>query len=81
MLLLTRRIQEKLMIGDDVTVVVLGISGNQVRIGIEAPRSLPVHREEIYLRIQREQGIEVEEKVYGEWPDSADDVSSPNFNR
>ena len=55
MLILTRRINESLNIGDDVQVTVLGIKGNQVRIGIEAPRDVPVHREEIYHRIKREE--------------------------
>ncbi len=54
MLILTRRIGESLMLGDDVKVTVLGIKGVQVRIGIDAPKSLPVHREEIYQRIQNE---------------------------
>ena len=55
MLILTRRAGEALMIGDDVSITVLGVKGNQVRLGIEAPRSIAVHREEIYRRIKREQ--------------------------
>lgn len=71
MLILTRRINETLNIGDDVQVTVLGIKGNQVRIGINAPRDVPVHREEIYQRIKREERMNAGEVEDG--PAAADD--------
>ena len=56
MLILTRRISESIIIGDDVKITVLGVKGNQVRIGIDAPKNVSVHREEIYDRIKNEGG-------------------------
>ena len=56
MLILTRRTGETVMVGDDITITVLGVKGNQVRVGIKAPRDVPVHREEIYERIKQENG-------------------------
>ena len=62
MLVLSRRVGETLIIGDDVKITVLGVSGNQVRVGIAAPKEVSVHREEIYLRIQSEQDQANQEK-------------------
>ena len=62
MLILTRRIGESVYIGDEVRLTVLGVRGTQVRIGINAPKDVPVHREEIYYRIKHEQGVEVPER-------------------
>ncbi|MEQ4672286.1 carbon storage regulator CsrA [Providencia manganoxydans] len=59
MLTLTRRTRETLMIGDDIIITILGIKGNQVRIGIEAPKEIGVHRQEIYLKIQAEKKNEI----------------------
>ena len=61
MLILTRRIGETLMVGDDVTITVLGVKGDQVRIGVNAPKDVAVHREEIYQRIQKEKSGEDED--------------------
>ncbi|CAH0993417.1 Translational regulator CsrA [Sinobacterium norvegicum] len=59
MLVLSRRLGETLMIGDDVTLTILGINGNQVRVGITAPKCIPIHREEIYQRIASEKEGEI----------------------
>jgi carbon storage regulator len=63
MLILTRRVGETVMIGSDVTVTILGVKGSQVRVGITAPKTIPVHRQEIHERIQREQQM-------GEWKEA-----------
>jgi carbon storage regulator len=65
MLILTRRVGETVMIGDDVTITVLGVKGNQVRVGINAPKSIAVHREEIYERIKREHAAETDQQKNG----------------
>ena len=65
MLMLTRRVGETLMIGDEVTVTVLGVKGNQVRIGVNAPKDVSVHREEIYDRIKKEKEQEAAASAAG----------------
>ena len=75
MLILTRRVGETLMIGDEVTVTVLGVKGNQVRIGVNAPKDVAVHREEIYDRIRKEGSEGSEDAGSG---DGSDDDSVGN---
>ena len=68
MLILTRRVGETLMVGDDVSVTVLGVKGSQVRIGINAPKDVGVHREEIYHRIQQEKAVKGGQAISTETP-------------
>ncbi len=71
MLILTRRVGETVMIGEEVTVTVLGVKGNQVRIGVNAPREIAVHREEIFDRIRREELVD--------GPEGRSDASDHDF--
>jgi carbon storage regulator len=81
MLILTRRVGESLMVGDEVTITVLGVKGNQVRIGVNAPKDVGVHREEIYQRIQREKLTKLEAALKGQHPDSNSSNGSSNGAR
>lgn len=81
MLILTRRVGETLMIGDEVSVTVLGVKGNQVRLGVNAPKYIAVHREEIYQRIQHERQMQHymnQQLEQNEVPESFDDESFYN---
>jgi carbon storage regulator len=84
MLILTRRVGETLCVGDDVTVTVLGVKGNQVRIGVNAPKDTPVHRQEIYERIKKEtEGQEgaTMHKEAGRAPVAREDRPAPQGDR
>ncbi len=80
MLILTRRIGESIIVGDDITFTVLGVKGNQVRVGVNAPKSVSVHREEIYQRIQHEKSSDEPVNVDVSHHDDEDD-NSGNIDR
>lgn len=77
MLILTRRAGETLIVGDDVSITVLGVKGNQVRLGVNAPKDVSVHREEIYQRIQREKSLQSGESTV---KDNDNDNDNENEN-
>ena len=84
MLILTRKVGESINIGDDITITILGVSGQQVRIGINAPKDVAVHREEIYQRIQHERAMHehlqhLDQDYQPSFED--DNLSQNNFNR
>lgn len=68
MLILTRKVGETLMVGDDITVTILGVKGNQVRVGIKAPKNVPVHREEIYNKV-KEDNIDYKQEEFNGYDD------------
>jgi len=77
MLILTRRVGETVMIGDNVTITILGVKGNQVRVGINAPKSVAVHREEIYERVKRERQAEADRQKAQDTNGNIDGNSTP----
>lgn len=80
MLILTRRAGETLIVGDDVSITVLGVKGNQVRLGVNAPKDVSVHREEIYQRIQREKSLKSGETIAEDNDDVGNKIIIENFN-